>query len=682
MQEAYNAADPAEVGNLFSGWGEDMQKGCSVFDDGDVELIREMILEISFANPAKVHLMKNKFFSSTAIMAFAVQRLYAWGSLCAMYGPAESPVAKHGNSTYVDWVLSKNQKAASGLHKELELLSPTKLGPAGRLGGKPWDEVTPKAGRSREEESAWQKWQRELKGKGDPAAEPNHTDDPPPLADPYLSPTTRRKKKTEMEELRERRPWLKDEFELADRQTGAKQTLEESAYEFFSELYNISTWQQDQSVAKPNSMLRRLGLEPDTSTSLAETMDGVFYVMDLTHRAHELKLQRSKIPVVPAPPTLAPEPLMLSPVRELPYLWVIEAPAAMNVAMGEAIDDSLELHAEEEARTLGRRMKKKEMKKHYAQQKTAATKHWDQLTAATKRWDRLVGRMVARLAWKKIQLLMHWLNMSMAFSEGFPTRATWLSDKPVEINLDSDSWTFRMCTRHLVSLSLQLKDPNGQPVMSQFDPGGDKAATLSWCMVEAQQYSLDWSVALLYELNSLAQEMADMDHRSELVIQVLSQMSMVAVRALVRRLFLRLSCLVAGIATVDSTTAADVRVSEVVAIRYASLLDTILSQIVGTAALLVDNYYEEVLHLFRTPQMKAGLADRSKNSVLANRTGALFYKVLERIRVAAGARGEKAKSLYVNEKVKRQLAGRDELRVADVANVASLNSHWQPVLFR
>ena len=44
-------------------------------------------------------------------------------------------------------------------------------------------------------------------------------------------------------------------------------------------------------------------------------------------------------------------------------------------------------------------------------------------------WDRLVGRMCARLAWKKIGLMLNWLNGQLSFSDGIEGRTNWVSGR-------------------------------------------------------------------------------------------------------------------------------------------------------------------------------------------------------------------------------------------------------------
>jgi hypothetical protein len=45
------------------------------------------------------------------------------------------------------------------------------------------------------------------------------------------------------------------------------------------------------------------------------------------------------------------------------------------------------------------------------------------------RWERIVGKLCARMAQRKLQLLLHWLQMQLAFTEGCSARLNWLSDK-------------------------------------------------------------------------------------------------------------------------------------------------------------------------------------------------------------------------------------------------------------
>lgn len=43
-------------------------------------------------------------------------------------------------------------------------------------------------------------------------------------------------------------------------------------------------------------------------------------------------------------------------------------------------------------------------------------------------WQRLVGRLAARRAYKRLRLLLYWLQQELAFSEGCEERINWMSE--------------------------------------------------------------------------------------------------------------------------------------------------------------------------------------------------------------------------------------------------------------
>lgn len=45
------------------------------------------------------------------------------------------------------------------------------------------------------------------------------------------------------------------------------------------------------------------------------------------------------------------------------------------------------------------------------------------------RWERLVGRLAAAAAQRKVLLLLTWLQLHLAFTEGSSSRGNWLSHK-------------------------------------------------------------------------------------------------------------------------------------------------------------------------------------------------------------------------------------------------------------
>jgi hypothetical protein len=44
-------------------------------------------------------------------------------------------------------------------------------------------------------------------------------------------------------------------------------------------------------------------------------------------------------------------------------------------------------------------------------------------------WERLVGRLAAAAAQRKALMLLQWLQLHLAFTEGCSSRGTWLSQK-------------------------------------------------------------------------------------------------------------------------------------------------------------------------------------------------------------------------------------------------------------
>lgn len=136
-----------------------------------------------------------------------------------------------------------------------------------------------------------------------------------------------------------------DQGDLVDTLTGRKQTADEDAHDFFGALYEMSTWRQPAlAVPRPADMLRRLGLVPHQPPNLSRTVGVVLDTLNKLQAARksaaDLKAEtgsvyglRSHPPTVPAPPTLAPEPLMLSPLQELPYLFALEAPELPGLLM-------------------------------------------------------------------------------------------------------------------------------------------------------------------------------------------------------------------------------------------------------------------------------------------------------------------------------------------------------------
>ncbi len=402
---AREATDPRDIWRM---WDKELGSSCSLFDDDDAMLIRKMSAESVLSVPSRAHGLASGLFQSGPAAAFIVQRLYAWGALCALYGPArDEPEGKpKPPSAYVQWVLSKG-----------------------------------------------------LRIKGVASAQ--------------------------------------EAADLVDTLTGRKLTIDEQSHEFFSQLYRLSSWKSIQPPAlRPDGLLRRLCLQPGVSPSITKTVDAVIDTINKLQEAARSAVDqqgdaggkgrygvRSAPPPVPAPPTLAPEPLMLSPLQELPYLFALEAPEATGkLLQPEGMQPADGLAGRGRWR---RGAKKKQHRRHEtqaAQEALQASKMGQMLqssyldsylgyqgsanivldrTRGVELWDRFMGRLAARLAWKKTSLLLNWLNGQLSFSEGTESRTTWLTLKTAQINdnPDLDDWTHEDCTRHLTMLCTQLRDP-------------------------------------------------------------------------------------------------------------------------------------------------------------------------------------------------------------------------------
>ncbi|KAG1655431.1 hypothetical protein FOA52_004106 [Chlamydomonas sp. UWO 241] len=484
--EAVEAEHPRDV---WRGWEEGrLSAGCSLFDDDDCELMREMMLEAGLSDPARAHDMAARFFGSPVALRFTLHRLYAWGALCALYGtPSQKPKVPSGPgvSEYVAYVLGKNKRP--GVDQEVDTLA------------------------------------------------------------------------------------------------GTVKTVDEEAYDFFKCLYEVSTWMGPPggargalSTARPKTLLARLGLASSSEPSLAATTDTI---VDTIRRLAAMAGEgdgrggwRSEPPRVPAPPTLAPEPLCLSPMQELPYLFALSIPSAAH--RFSAPDDSQQPawkqeSAYKQARTyeaqsalqrtsFGRDMQSSYMDNYLGAQATDAVH--EAPTHGAQLWESLMGRLVARVAWKRVTLLLHWLNSSMAFGEGASTQLRWLGDGVVEHGKGAKrAWTHEDCTRHLVAVMTQLRDPEGPlSLLSMLQPQS-RADMLSWSRAEAGNSALDWQANILYEIAGISRagDCVRAGATRTLFVRVLKDLPREASHHFARRLFLRITCLLTGSATLHGISAAD-----------------------------------------------------------------------------------------------------------------------------
>ncbi len=84
-----------------------------------------------FSFVMQVHELTRQFFGSAKAMAFAVQRLYAWGALCSLHGPDLADKHHRQLTPYVEWVLGKNHRAGDELRGQqggLDVLTPSQDG--------------------------------------------------------------------------------------------------------------------------------------------------------------------------------------------------------------------------------------------------------------------------------------------------------------------------------------------------------------------------------------------------------------------------------------------------------------------------------------------------------------------------------------------------------------------------
>ncbi len=132
------------------------------------------------------------------------------------------------------------------------------------------------------------------------------------------------------------------------------------------------------------------------------------------------------------------------------------------------------------------------------------------------RWERLFGKLCARLAQRKLQLLLHWLQTQMAFTEGCTDRAHWLSDQLVDADPTSHGfsteWTFRSCTRQLLAALLQLRLP-GASAFERSVPEGTEDM-LWWAQGGASGWALDPVVGVLYEAKGIWEQAVDLGQQS------------------------------------------------------------------------------------------------------------------------------------------------------------------------
>lgn len=271
-------AGPKPLKEVWAQWEAaegPLKRGGSLFSDHDASFLREMYLEFGMSDTARAHEAAGRLFVSPAALLFVLQRLYAWGAVCALYGNKDpSPGSGNGDSP---------------------------------------DTLTPGPGPGPRAPSAYVHWV-----------------------------TTKN-----------RRSGTSTSREAVDIMTGAAQSADEDTYQFFRDLYESSTWlTKGGGAARPRQLLRRLGLLAPAPATLTQTLATIVDTLQRLRTAAAVpggsagggggggggagRGLRSEPPQpVPQPPTLAPEPLMLSPLRELPYLFALGAPSAADRLLQE-----------------------------------------------------------------------------------------------------------------------------------------------------------------------------------------------------------------------------------------------------------------------------------------------------------------------------------------------------------
>ncbi|KAG2489652.1 hypothetical protein HYH03_011930 [Edaphochlamys debaryana] len=269
---------------------------------------------------------------------------------------------------------------------------------------------------------------------------------------------------------------------------------------FFQRLHNSRSWAVfGRGPGRHRFLLRRLGLQASEPTSIRRT---VAHLADIVKLQQERAAagpmgQRSAPPTVQAPPTLHPDPIMLSPLYEQPYLFVLlhqqtgglgigggsrtAASRRMSLDLRRDVVDEISGRTEENVEAVRSGIRRQRggssvggglldgVSPHEAGHglKAAYLRAYVDRSMADEAeeliggpgvellWERLVGRLAARRAFQRAQLMLYWLQQELAFSKGCEDRLNWLSDvsdpdAPVELD-----WDLTRCSRTLVALVVQ-----------------------------------------------------------------------------------------------------------------------------------------------------------------------------------------------------------------------------------
>ncbi|KAG2489647.1 hypothetical protein HYH03_011926 [Edaphochlamys debaryana] len=473
---------------------------------------------------------------------------------------------------------------------------------------------------------------------------------------------------------RERRPRTPRQFPSRIRSVLQEAVELEEELAFFQRLHNSRSWAVfGRGPGRHRFLLRRLGLQASEPTSIRRT---VAHLADIVKLQQERAAagpmgQRSAPPPVQAPPTLHPDPIMLSPLYEQPYLFVLlhqqTGTGAGDPASVAEISGRTEKNVEAVRSGIRRQRGGSSVggglldgvSPHEAGHGLRAAylrAYVDRSMAdeaeeliggpGVELWERLVGRLAARRAFQRAQLMLYWLQQELAFSEGCEDRLNWLSDVMVESDTDAPAeldWDFARCSRTLVALVVQLVDPSPAhaAVSGRYPPQGERMRPkdaedmMYWIRYEVRSYPLDWSVGILFEMAGLSEEAQAVGryHTEDIVLEVMRQLPDAVLLQVVRRLFLRLACYLLGSAKAYGVNRPGSLAAMVTAFRYGSvLLGLVLAQ-KSAADMLHDEFFTELVHLFRTPQVQERLAEvvSGQDAMLGQATQTMFEAALQRI---------------------------------------------------
>lgn len=108
-----------------------------------------------------------------------------------------------------------------------------------------------------------------------------------------------------------------------------------------------------------------------------------------------------------------------------------------------------------------------------------------------------------------------------------------------------------------------------------------------------------------------------------------------ALGSFLRRLFLRLLCLMTGTATTREFQEPPAGVCEVLAFKYASTLQLLLSVVTSAAGRLYDDFIVEISYLMRTPQVHMALDQSVAEDVVLNHNNkAMLLTIIDMVQAA------------------------------------------------